>query len=104
VVAELYESVLGPYWPKERKLVEGNYRDIDFPFPELQAPAFAMQQHWALPQLQAYLQSWSATQRYMRERRTDPVAAIAEELRRAWGDEMLRTVTWPLILRLGYRP
>ena len=36
----LYEDILGPYWPKERKIVENKYQDIPFPFQEIETPAF----------------------------------------------------------------
>ena len=102
VVAELYEPVLGPYWPPERKLVERQYRDIAFPFAEITAPAFVMQLQWTYAQLEAYLYSWSATQRYMREQQRDPIAAIGAALRAAWGTQEQQTIVWPLTLRLGY--
>lgn len=104
VVGELYEPVLGPWWPPERKLVERHYQDLSFPFAEMPPPTFDMRQRWTLQQLTAYLYSWSATQRYMQDRKEDPVLRFSERLAAAWGGEPLRDVVWPLTLRLGRRP
>ena len=43
----------------------------------------------------AYLRSWSATQRYIKARGSDPVAAAQEELAIAWGEPSReRVVRW----------
>ena len=97
----LYEPILGPYWPPERRHVENGYAELPFPFERIEAPAFAMQTEWTLAQYLAYLRTWSAAQRYLREVGEDPVALIEPELTRAWGDAATRLVRWPLGLRVG---
>jgi len=102
---ELYEPVLGPYWPAERAHVENGYRDLPFPFEEsIDAPVFAMQPAWTLAQYLAYLRSWSATQRYLQARGEDPVERMAPRFAAAWGEPMTeREVRFPLRLRVGRR-
>jgi SAM-dependent methyltransferase len=95
-----YHSVVGPYWPPERRPVETGYRTIEFPFDELTAPAFDMALEWKLADLAAYLRTWSATNRFVRERGFDPVAALERELAPHWGAGA-RGVRWPLSLRVG---
>ena len=57
---------------------------------------------WTLPQYLAYLRSWSASQRYLRETGADPIVLIAPEMSAAWGDPMQpRTVIWPLSVHVG---
>ena len=98
----LYETVLGPYWPPERQHVENGYAHLPFPFERIDAPAFAMECNWTLSQYLAYLRTWSAAQRYLRETGDDPVALVEPEFRLAWGDpSATRTVRWPLGLRVG---
>jgi SAM-dependent methyltransferase len=98
----LYDDILGPYWPAERRHVENGYAELPFPFARIEAPAFAMQCHWTLAQYLAYLRTWSATQRYTRANGSDPVALVADELAQAWGDPaQRRVVQWPLGLRVG---
>lgn len=97
----LYETILGPYWPPERRHVENGYADLRFPFERIEAPAFAMEAEWTRAQYLAYLRTWSAAQRYLRETGEDPVALVETEFEKAWGDAPTRVVRWPLGLRVG---
>jgi SAM-dependent methyltransferase len=101
IINHYYSDVVGPYWPPERILVE-KFNKLEFPFPEINAPSFAMVAHWNLEQLLGYLRTWSATQRFIAANTQDPIEAISQNLRSAWGDgEELRLVTWPLTLRVA---
>lgn len=101
-VWRLYEPIVGPYWPPERRYVEERYRSLPFPFREIAVPAFAMEALWTLEQLTGYLGTWSAVRRYRKEQGGDPLALIADELSAAWGDaETARKVVWPMFMRVG---
>jgi len=101
VVNRYYYEVVGPFWPPERKLVE-QFADLPFPFREIGAPKFEMTAQWNLDHLLGYLQTWSSTQRFIAATGADPLEQIIVELRRAWGDpQQVRTVIWPLPLRVG---
>lgn len=101
-VWRLYEPIVGPYWPPERRYVEERYRTLPFSFPEIEAPELAMEALWTLEQLIGYLGTWSAVQRYRRECGTDPREEVADELSAAWGDaNASRKVVWPLFMRVG---
>ncbi len=99
VVERLYSGILGAYWEKERRLVDEGYRHEKIPFAELAPPAFAMQADWSLEQMLGYLGTWSALQKYRRERGTDPLDDLGPDFARAWGAG-IRKVTWPLGLRV----
>ncbi len=98
----LYDDILGPYWPAERRHVENGYADLPFPFRKIEAPGFAMECNWTLPQYLAYLRSWSASQRCLREKGEDAVALAMPAFEAAWGNPLdTRRVRWPLGLRVG---
>jgi len=98
-----YDKVVGPFWPPERVLIE-KFETLPFPFPEIKPPAFEMVAQWNLEHLVGYLRSWSATQRFIAANKRDPLEAIADDLRAAWGDTTrTRRVIWPLTLRIGSR-
>jgi SAM-dependent methyltransferase len=99
IVLGLYQD-LDAYWPPERQLVEDGYRHITLPMPAIAAPGFEMSAAWRVDALLGYLRTWSACQRYWRDRGSDPVASIEDALRLAWGDGP-RDVRWPLALKLG---
>jgi hypothetical protein len=95
--------VVGPYWPAERRHVETGYRELPFPFAELEPPNFAMQAEWTLSELLGYIGTWSAVQRFRETTGHDPLPELARELEEHWGTPArVRTIRWPLSLRVGY--
>ena len=102
VIGELYHRTLHDYWPRGREHVDDGYRTLPFPYRPIPSPVFAMTHRWDLRATLAYLSTWSAVQRFRRERGIDPLAALQEPLARAWGDpQRPRTVSWPLAVRAG---
>ena len=97
---EFYEGTVGPYWDDARRLVEAEYRTISFPFEEIKAPPFAIKVHWTIDQLAGYLSSWSATQKYIKDKLVDPVPPFISEVEKHWNSrEML--VQFPIFMKLG---
>lgn len=99
IVNKYYSYIVGPYWPPERALIEQHYRTLPFPFTEIAAPEFSIADNYSLEQLMGYLESWSSTQRYTRERGENPMRLIAADLRKAWGDAARREIRWPLFFK-----
>ncbi len=101
-VHHFYKEIVGAYWPPERRWVEDRYRTIPFPFEECPAPTFTLEAEWELADLIGMLGTWSATQRCREITGEEPIEAVADALKRAWGPaETVRKVTWPLNLRVG---
>jgi SAM-dependent methyltransferase len=101
VVNRYYSEVVGPFWAPERRLVE-NFAEIPFPFHKIDPPKFEMAVHWDLDHLVGYLGTWSATQRFIAAKGSNPLEQIIDELLDAWGKpQQVRSVIWPLILRVG---
>lgn len=99
-----YAETVGPYWPPERALIDDGYRSLDFPFAEIEPPAFQIEVAWSLPRLIAYLSTWSAVKRYQDTQGQDPLPALMAELTPLWGDvDTAKTLQWPLFLRVGRR-
>jgi SAM-dependent methyltransferase len=97
-----YAETVGPYWPPERALIDDAYRSLDFPFAEIEAPAFHIEVEWSLPRLIAYLSTWSAVKRYQAAQGHDPLPALTVELETLWGDSDAGwKLQWPLFLRVG---
>ena len=97
-----FHARVEPYWPPERALVAGRYADLLFPFEEIPVPYVDMTARWDLERTLGYLSTWSAVKAFQKTRQEDPIAALAPELATAWGSPaVLRTVTWPLVLRAG---
>jgi SAM-dependent methyltransferase len=104
VVNRYYHEVVGPFWPPERRLVE-QFADLPFPFQEIDPPKFEMTASWDLDHLVGYLRTWSSTQRFIAAKASDPLGVIKDDLHKKWGKpEQIRSVTWPLIVRIGHKP
>jgi SAM-dependent methyltransferase len=102
VIRDFYRNVVGPYWPRERRHVEERYASLPFPFEEIAAPALVLYSDWSVADALGYLCTWSAVQRYLRVRKSDPVALVADSLAAAWGPGE-RRLSWPIHLRVGYQ-
>lgn len=96
-----YHETLAPWWPPERRHVDEGYASLDFPFTAIATPAIAMEARWTLRELLDYIGTWSAVAAMRRAVGTDPVAALGQELARAWPEEERRAVRWPLTIRAG---
>jgi SAM-dependent methyltransferase len=96
----LYESILGPYWPPERHLVENGYAQLEFPFDAMATPNFELSMQWSCDQYLAYLRSWSASQRYQQDQGKDPVSQIETDLRQSWPTRPT-TVHWPISMKVA---
>ncbi|MEO8035804.1 MAG: class I SAM-dependent methyltransferase [Acidobacteriota bacterium] len=102
IVHRFQEKVLAGYWPERIGYVHERYTTLPFPFDELEAPPFAMTADWNLRELLAFLDTWSASQRYLQERGTRAIDEIEAELAVAWGDPgRQRRIEWPLFVRAG---
>lgn len=102
ILADFYYNTVGPYWPPERKWIEDNYKSLPFPFEEIQAQNFEMKANWNLYDLIGYLNTWSATQKFITQNGINPVKKIEDKLSQAWGaQENKKLIKWPINLRIG---
>jgi SAM-dependent methyltransferase len=102
ILQAYYSEVLAGYWPEQLRYIDDRYRSLPFPFNEIKPPGFEMKADWQLEQLLGFLDSWSATRRYLDEKGHHPLTVIWQELAHAWGrPEQKRLVLWPLYVRAG---
>jgi len=101
VIQPFYRNVLASYWPPERRHVDDGYRSLPFPFAELDAPAFEIRLEWRLPDLVGYVGTWSAVWALEQAEGPGPFATFRRALAGVWGSAAVRTVRWPLLLRVG---
>jgi len=101
VIQPFYRGALAAYWPPERRHVDDGYRSLPFPFEELDAPAFEIRLDWRLEDLVGYIGTWSAVWALQQAEGQGPLATLGRELGSAWGPAAVRTVRWPLALRVG---
>ena len=73
------------------------------PFKERITPKLTMRKSWSFEQLMNYLESWSAVQRYMKDKGENPLNLMNERLKLLWGSAQKREIHWPLTLRVGLK-
>lgn len=100
LIRDFYVNTVGPYWDRERKLVDEEYKTIAFPFAEIDVPAFSFSFSWTMAEFQGYLNTWSSVQKYIAENKINPVDNLMVNVQGLWESEKME-VTFPLFLRLG---
>lgn len=100
MVERWYTGPLEAWWPAGREHIDAAYTTLEFPFVEEAPLAVEMVRDWTLPELGAYLDTWSAVRRYRKARGEDPLVPFLAQLAPGWG-EGRRRVRWPLAMRLG---
>lgn len=103
LVRDLYDGLVGPWWPPERRMVDDGYATVEAPpsFTPLAPLESAIARSWTLDALVGYLATWSGVRRFREATGRDPVAELLPGLRERWGDGE-REVRWPVIVR-GWR-
>jgi ubiquinone/menaquinone biosynthesis C-methylase UbiE len=103
-VNDLYKkfySIIKPYWDKERRYLEEKYQTVEFDFEQLPEKEFETTLRWSKDQFEGYLKSWSSVQNYMKANHSSPLRLIQDELDEIWTNEEIKTVSFPLCLRVG---
>jgi ubiquinone/menaquinone biosynthesis C-methylase UbiE len=100
ILRDFYSNIVGPYWDVERKYIDENYQTIPFPFDEIPVKKFYNHFDWTFGQLTGYLETWSATQHYIKANNNNPVDLIREPLWKSW-ETSNKKVVFPLLLRIG---
>jgi hypothetical protein len=101
LILHFYNNIVGPYWDQARRLVEEEYASIEFPFVTIDTPRFFISAKWNLQHLAGYLESWSATQKYIKNHGKNPVPELITEVGRIWPAEITKDITFPVFLKLG---
>lgn len=99
-IRSFYSNTMGPYWDAARRQVDEHYRGAYFDFEEIAVEqSFAITMRWTLEDMRGYLNSWSATQQYIKVHGVNPVEAFVKEIKGIWDEET--EVRFPVFLRMG---
>jgi SAM-dependent methyltransferase len=101
VISAFYRDVVGPYWDKERRYIDEQYRTIPFPYADLPAPSFTIDVQWTFDHLIGYIETWSAVKHYQKQQGNNPVALLEPRLKEAWGQADHLAGHFPILLRLA---
>jgi ubiquinone/menaquinone biosynthesis C-methylase UbiE len=99
IIQDFYHGATGPYWDKERRYLDEEYKTIPFPFTELKVAETIMQYTWNIDQLIGYFSTWSALQHLINATGIDPLPELREKFLATDQKEFL--LNFPLYIRIG---
>jgi len=79
--------------------VDDYYTTIPFPFKEIKTPVFEIKNEWTLNELEGYIHSWSALQKFMSVNEYNPADKFIEQVNPYWNQRM--KIVFPIHLRMG---
>ncbi|XP_010036343.2 putative methyltransferase DDB_G0268948 [Eucalyptus grandis] len=109
VFRRFYSVDSNPYWDPARKLVDSEYRGIDFPFEPVEGMEdtgpvrFVTERTMGVEDFLTYIRSWSGYQT-AKEKGVELLSGdTVERFRRAWADdgEDKKVVKFPVFLKIG---
>jgi ubiquinone/menaquinone biosynthesis C-methylase UbiE len=101
IINEYHFTTLANYWDAERKYVDEGYQNIPFPFGKIETPSFVIEKYWTIDELEGYLNTWSALQKFIALNDYNPVAALIKKISRHWGDNQQQKIIFPIHLIFG---
>lgn len=97
---DFYYSTIYSYWEPERRIVEDEYVSMPFPFKKILTANFTIELDWTWREVEGYINTWSAVQKFIRENKSNPVDDLMRLLKPLWGNEGQR-VHFPVFLKMG---
>ncbi|MCA9793212.1 MAG: class I SAM-dependent methyltransferase, partial [Candidatus Eremiobacteraeota bacterium] len=103
VIHQLSEGLLAQDWPEGFDWVRRGYRDLPFPFEEIELAPMDLHLDWRLDDLLGWISTWSGIHRYRARTGKEPLAGLRERLLESWpvAEGGLTPVILPLYWRVG---
>lgn len=101
VIDYLHDDILGSYWDPECSYLDEHYLTLPFPFKEIPLPSLSSHLEWDFEHLVTFLKTWSGVRHFINKNSINPLEEIIPMLKNTWGDAQTRTVSFPVIGRIG---
>jgi len=101
IIGSFYRTIVGPYWDKERKYIDEDYKTIPFPYEDINVPAFENSVEWSFEHLIGYIGTWSAVKHYEKKNGHDPIDLVRDTLQANWGNDRTMKGRFPILLRVA---
>lgn len=101
IISNYHFNTLADYWDAERKYVDDGYKNIPFPFEKIVTPGFFIEKYWSINELEGYLNTWSALQKYLAVNNSNPVPELVQKIRPFWGNTEKQRISFPVHLLFG---
>lgn len=101
VIDWFYAERVGSYWPPERTHVEQYYRDLPFPYADIDIGEWRIEDRFTREQVIGYVSTWSAVRHARDAEGSDPMEEFRARLSEVWPADEVREVWWTLFARVG---
>jgi ubiquinone/menaquinone biosynthesis C-methylase UbiE len=102
IIDRFYKEIIGPYWNSDRKLVDNEYKSINFEFQEIKIiKQFSINLKWTLQEFEGYLNSWSGVHNYIKKNKDNPVNMMMEKLTEHWVENIRKELRFPIFMKIG---
>ncbi|MGE0492083.1 MAG: class I SAM-dependent methyltransferase [Vulcanimicrobiota bacterium] len=103
VIHQLSEGLLAQDWPEGFDWVRGGYRELPFPFDEIELAPMDLHLDWTLDDLLGWISTWSGIHRYRVRTGHEPMQGLRDRLLATWprADGAVTPVVLPLYWRVG---
>jgi ubiquinone/menaquinone biosynthesis C-methylase UbiE len=101
IIYTYHFETLKKYWDAERRYVDENYATIPFPFRLIESPSFQLLNNWTLQDLEGYLNTWSALQKFIRVNKYNPVPELITQISKYWPEGEEKQIKFPIHLKMG---
>lgn len=103
-VLEAFYDHVRPYWPEPTKYVQEKYRNLPFPFAEIEKPTLSLEETWSVERMLGFYSSWSASEICRTTTGVSPIIKLAEDLKAVAPDELsTHKISLPLYMRVGHK-
>lgn len=99
IIDHFYTVTLANCWEPERKYVDEQYRNLPFPFEEIEFKPVSKKYTWNIDQMIGYFSTWSGLQKYIRTTNHNPLPELREKFLATGRREF--DVEFPIFGRIG---
>lgn len=86
VIQAHFDHLIDPYWSEKNRILHKQYKEIRFPFSNIQTPQIEMGINWTREELLDYLATLSATKRYNDTQNTSITDSLRDKIKSHWAE------------------
>ena len=101
IINQFYTQTIGNYWDTERHHIDTQYRNIPFPFKQVEQKDFIIHRHWQLNQLINYLNTWSGVKKFIEQNNHNPTNELATQLTQILPNNNTLHIKFPVFMLSG---
>ncbi len=101
LVRDWYEADMTGYESPQLTVLRNSYAQLDFPYTDIDTPAFTMTAAWTYHQLASFLYHWIVAKRARQQGNDEALTELLSKVAERWpgGPDTEAMVSWPIFVR-----